>query len=164
MHTAFWSVWQRLGASKFQRQELTWWPISVAQWCNAPLQSPQFCRYYDGPNGLWWMGPEHSEFGPQNQKHFWWWVGTWFLQHWRITVWKSRSVTPVTVFPFRFSRSWFQVALVVVIVVIVVVVVVVAVVVAIELEKRQCDALCNFMLLYVAVLFFMFVFKRFWKI
>lgn len=71
-------------------------------------------------------------------------------------------MTPVTVFPFRFSRSWFQVALVVVIVVIVVVVVVVAVVVvAIELEKRRCDALCNFMLLYVAVLFFMFVFKRF---
>lgn len=41
-----------------QVEKLRRWPFWV---------SPKCCRYYDGPKGQWWMGPEHSEFGPQNQ-------------------------------------------------------------------------------------------------
>lgn len=42
-------------------------------------------RYYEGPKGTWWMGPEHSESGPQEAKRLclngdWiFWIANWIL-------------------------------------------------------------------------------------
>lgn len=80
-----------LVTSKFQIQEISEQVETMAifgcRMVHSSVPFSHFCRCYEGPKGLWWMGPQHSEFGPQSQKHFWWWVGTWFLKHLCITIW-----------------------------------------------------------------------------
>ena len=35
-------------------------------WCHSPCYvKVLMLRYYEGPKGTWWLGPEHNELKPQ---------------------------------------------------------------------------------------------------